>query len=81
MRSPFENTSHTIVRRLTYRSLKMNRKRNFFIAIAIMLTTILIAGVFSVGMSLVESVRMEQIRFAGTMAHAAVGHPSSLQIE
>ena len=35
MRSPFENTSHTIVRRLTYRSLKMNRKRNFFIAIAI----------------------------------------------
>ena len=41
----------------------------------------LIGSVFSVGMSLVESVKMEQIHLAGTMAHAAVGHPTASQIE
>ena len=46
-----------------------------------MLTTLLIGSVFSVGMSLVESVKMEQIHLAGTMAHAAVGHPTASQIE
>ena len=48
---------------------------------AIILTTLLIGSVFSVGMSLVESVKMEQIRFAGTTAHAAVGHPTTEQIQ
>ena len=40
----------------------------------------LIGSVFSVGMRLVESVKMEQY-LAGTMAHAAVGHPMDSQIE
>lgn len=76
-----KNNNGAVIRRLTGRSLKSNKKRNFFIITAIALTTLLIGSVFSIGMSLVESVKMNQIRFAGTVAHAAVGHPTALQIK
>lgn len=66
----FQNDNRAIVKRLTKRSLKSDKKRNFFIVMAIALTTLLIGSVFSIGMSLVESVKMNQIRFAGTVAHA-----------
>ncbi len=75
------NNNGAVIRRLTGRSLKSNKKRNFFIIIAITLTTLLIGFVFSIGMSLMESVKMEQIRFSGTLGHAAVGHPTASQIE
>lgn len=77
----FGNNNGPIIKKLTKRSLKANKRRNFFLVMAIMLTTLLIGSVFSVGMSLVESVKMEQIRFAGTSAHAAVGHPTAEQIQ
>ena len=77
----FGNNNGPILKQLTKRSLKANKRRNFFLVMAIMLTTLLIGSVFSVGMSIVESVKMEQIRFAGTMAHAAVGHPTAEQIK
>ena len=77
----FGNNNGPILKKLTKRSLKANKRRNFFLVMAIMLTTLLIGSVFSVGMSLVESVKMEQLRFAGTMAHAAVGHPTTEQIK
>lgn len=77
----FGNNNGPIIKKLTKRSLKANKRRNFFLVMAIMFTTLLIGSVFSVGMSLVESVKMEQIRFAGTMAHAAMGHPTAEQIK
>ena len=76
-----KNNNGAVIRRLIGRSLKSNKKRNFFIITAIVLTTLLIGSVFSIGMSLLESVKMNQIRFAGTVAHAAVGHPTASQIE
>ena len=81
MTLPFENDTSAVIQKLTRRSLKANKRRNFFLVMAIMLTTLLIGSVFSVGMSLVESVKMEQIHLAGTTAHAAVGHPTASQIE
>lgn len=78
---PFENDTNAIIKKLTKKSLKTNKRRNFFLVMAIVLTTLLIGSVFSIGMSLLESVKMEQIRFAGTLAHAAVGHPTAEQIE
>ena len=80
MTLPFENDTSAVIHKLTGRSLKANKRRNFFLVMAIMLTTLLIGSVFSVGMSLVESVKMEQY-LAGRMAHAAVGHPMDSQIE
>lgn len=81
MTLPFENDTSAVIRKLTKRSLTANKKRNFFLVVAIMLTTLLIGSVFSVGISLVESVKIEQTRLAGTMAHVAMGHPTTSQIE
>ena len=81
MTLPFENDTSVVIQKLTRRSLKTDKRRNFFLVMAIMLTTLLIGSVFSVGMSLVESVKVEQIHLAGTMAHAAVGYPTAAQIK
>ena len=75
------NNNSEIIRRMTSRSLRSNRKGNIFIAVAIMLTTLLLGSVFSIGISLVESVKAERIRILGTAAHAAVGHPTASQLE
>jgi len=77
----FQNDNSAVVKRLTKRILKSDKKRNYFIAMAITLATLLIGFVFSIGMSLLESVKMNQIRYAGTVAHAAIGHPAVSQIE
>ncbi len=76
-----KNNNGAVIRRLTAKSLKSNKKRNMFIITAIALTTLLIASVFSIGMSLLESVKINQIRLAGTVAQAAVGHPTASQIK
>lgn len=81
MNLPFKNKSSAVIKKLTKRNLKANKITNIFIVVAITLTTLLIGSVFSVGMSLIESINMEQTRFAGTLAHAAVGHPTDSQIE
>lgn len=75
------NNNGEIIRRLTVRSLRSNRKGNVFIVIAVMLTTLLLGSVFSIGMSLSESVKIDEIRIWGTTAQAAVGHPTALQLE
>ncbi len=77
----FQNDNRAIVNKLTKRTLKTDKKRNFFIIVAIALTTFLLGSVFSVGMSLLESVKINQIRFMGTVAQAAVGHPTASQLE
>ncbi len=77
----FQNNNKAIVKKLTKRSLTSDRLRNFFIIMAIALTTFLIGSVFSIGMSLMESIRINQLRFTGTVAHAAIGHPTADQVE
>ena len=76
-----KNNNGAIIKRLTLSSLKANKKRNLFIILAIALTTFLLGSVFSIGMSLVESQKMQDIRQAGTVGHGAVGHPSASQLE
>ncbi len=75
------NGNGAAIRRLTKGSLHSNRKRNLFIVAAIALTTLLLGSVFSIGMSLLESVQREELRYMGTSAHAAVGHPTPEQLE
>ena len=74
------NNNRAVVRRLTNKSLKANKKRNFFIIMAISLTTLLLCSVFSIGSSLLESIGIEQIRITGTMAHATLGYPTASQM-
>ena len=75
------NNNQAIIRKITKRSLASNQKRNFFIITAIALTTLLLASAFSIGISFIESQKMEQIRLMGTTAHAAILHPSAEEWE
>lgn len=76
-----KNNNNAIIKKLVKRSLKTNKKRNIFITAAIALTTLLIASVFSIGMSIMESMKMQEIRLMGTVAHAAVTYPTREQID
>lgn len=76
-----KNNNSPVIRKLVRRSLKNNKKRNFFITTAIALTTLLIASVFSIGMSLFETMKMHETRLMGTTAHASVTQPTASQIE
>ncbi len=76
-----KNNNKAIVGKLTSRSMKANQRRNFFVVTAILLTTLLITFVFSVGVSLLDSFKLRQVRVAGTAAHAMVSRPSSEEWE
>lgn len=76
-----KNNNSAVIRRLIKSSLRVSKKRNFFVTTAIALTTLLIASVFSIGMSILESLRMQQIRLMGTTAHASITHATEAQIE
>ena len=58
------------IRRLSVRSLKNSKTRNFIAVIAIILTTVLFTSVFSVGMSAIDSMQQSTMRQVGTSAHA-----------
>lgn len=75
------NNNSSIIKKLTKRSLFANKKRNFFITLAILLTTLLISFVFSIGMSILDSLNIQQVRLMGTIAHASVSHLSNTQLE
>lgn len=75
------NNNTAVIRRLTRRTLQVNKKRNFFIVMAVMLTTFLLGSVFGMGMSILESMEMQRLRLVGTVAHGAVGFPTKAQLE
>ncbi|MBS7526218.1 ABC transporter permease [Fusibacter paucivorans] len=72
---------NNIVKKLTRRTLVANRPRNRTIIAAIVLTTLLLSSVFSVGMSYLESVQAQQVRLMGTTAQVAVTHATTEQVE
>lgn len=51
----FPNNNKAIIKKLSRRSLKMNRTRNLFAVLAIILTTVLLTAGFTAGTSLVKS--------------------------
>lgn len=67
--------------KLCERITTANRSRNMYVIAAITLTAMLITSVFSIGMSYIKSVEMQQIRLMGTTAHAAVPYPNEEQIQ
>ncbi len=77
----FTKKNHSAVKKLGRRITSANRTRNIYVIVAITLTTMLITSVFSIGMSYLKSVKMQQIRLMGTTAHAAVTNPTEEQIK
>lgn len=75
------NNNQAIVRKLVERSLTANKKRNFFLITAILLTTLMIASVLSVGLSYVRTMTAHNIRYFGTASHALIRNASTQSIE
>lgn len=76
-----KNNNTAIIRRLTRRSLSVNKKRNLFLVLAVFLTTLLLGAVFSIGGSLLESQKTENLRLTGTTAHGGFPYPTTAQTE
>lgn len=77
----FRKKTPSTVKKLTGRTITVNRFRNFYVIAAIALTTLLIASVFSIGISYLKSSEMQRLRLMGTTAHAAVTYPTDEQVE
>ncbi len=77
----FPNGNKAAIDKLIKRSLKANRSRNRYIVLAIVLTTWLIASVFSIGMSYVQSFDSQAQKMLGTKADAILASPTNEQLE
>ncbi len=65
----FKVNSKKCLTLLSKRSLKQNKTRNIVAVIAIVLTTVLFTSVFSIGMSIMDSLERSTMRQVGTEAH------------
>ena len=74
-----KNNNKAIVKKITGRALSSDKKRNFFIIAAIVLTTFMIASVFSIGVSYYESINMREKRMQGSISHMAFNSPTQEQ--
>jgi len=74
------NNNGAIVRKITHRTLSANKKRNFFIVSAIALTAFMLTSVFSIGVSLYESVSLFPYRLEGTRTHVGIDNPDESQL-
>ncbi len=77
----FPTNNKFIVKKLTIRTMRANRLRNTFVTLAVGLTAFLLTTVFSIGMSTVESLKLQQLRAMGTTAHLALTYPTDRQIQ
>ena len=72
----FENNNKEIIKKITNRSLKSNKTRNIFVVLAIVLTTFMLACVFTLGISFNENYQLMNLRDAGTTANTYLNNPS-----
>ena len=75
------NNNDAIIRKITRKTLGANKNRNFFIAAAVMLTAFMLTSVFSVGISLITTLRINPYRFEGTLTHLAFPLDNELQLQ
>ena len=76
----FENNNKEIIKKITNRSLKSNKTRNIFVIIAIVLTTFMLACVFTLGISFNKNYQLMNLRDAGSTANAYLNNPTEKQI-
>lgn len=75
-----KNNNQTAVKRISSSSLKLNRIRNMFAVIAIILTTFMFTTVFSIGFSLGKNLNTMRLREQGTKSTIYLPNPSEEQI-
>lgn len=76
----FGNNNKAIVKKITRRELAADRKRNFFIVAAILLTAFMLASVFSIGMSYYDTLAMREERMQGSVSQLAFAQPTKEQL-
>ena len=76
----FENNNKEIIKKITNRSLKSNKTRNIFVVIAIVLTTFMLACVFTLGISFNKNYQLMNLRDAGSTANTYLNNPTEKQI-
>lgn len=72
MTLPFENDNMKITKKLAKNSLKSNKNRNIAAIFAIILTTMLLASLFTIGTNIATALRMQNIRTMGSDGHVAI---------
>lgn len=77
----FQNNNRAVINRITNRSLKVNTMRNLFAITAIVLTTVLFTSLFTIGMSMIQSLEYSTMRQVGTSAHGGFKHITQEQFE
>lgn len=76
----FQNNNGAIVKQLAKKSFNANRRRNMFVILTLVLTAFMITSVFSIGSSYIRTTELQQLRFMGTNAHAALTNPDENQM-
>lgn len=72
MTLPFENDNMKITKKLAKNSLKSNKNRNIAAIFAIILTTMLLASLFTISTNIATALRMQNIRTMGSDGHVAI---------
>ncbi|HAG42753.1 MAG TPA: ABC transporter permease, partial [Clostridium sp.] len=65
----FHNNNKKILNKIAMRSFRASKLRNLFTILAIVLTTVLITSVFTMGISLIESFKQSELKRYGHYAH------------
>ena len=76
----FGNNNKAIIKKITSRELSADKKRNFFIVSAILLTAFMLTSVFSIGMSYYDTIAMREKRMQGSLSQMAFAHPRDDQL-
>lgn len=74
------NKTKDSISKISQRSYDSNKKRNLFIIVALILTTFMMTSVFSIGISYIETYKLQQIRYMGTTANIVITNPTENQI-
>lgn len=75
------NNNQAAIQRLSRKMLKSNQSRNRFVVLAILLTTFMIATIFSIGISYTQNYQTMLERSAGTKADLTLSNPTREQRE
>ena len=76
-----KNNNQEVLCRLSRRSIKVERTRNFFAVLAIILTTFMFTTVFTIGISLIRNMGIMQIRNLGSQSTIWLEQPSKQQMD
>ena len=73
------NNNGGVVRKLVWNNLRHHGLQYRFVFLAIIIAAMLLASVFSIGLSYYNSLNIQQLRLMGTSAHAGLSNPTEDQ--